>query len=209
MQLVIPIEDASSGSSISNHCLGDSPGRSNVENHPTSAALQGNRINHGILSAELRDQFESMKSIWRQARRGHNEQGSSSSNDSSQTKEKRIRSREDLKRKEREVAVETAIKVQNEIATWQNGIADLEALLAAEEEYDINEEAVEWEGVPQGGDNGPIGIREIEFVRGINNEPRQLPPQVRFPFLPRAIPTEDEIDEEEDPITLSTAAPRL
>lgn len=208
MQLVIPIEDASSGNSISNHCVGDNPGKSNGENRPASIAEQGNRVNDGILSAELRDQFESMKSIWRQARRGHNEQGSSSSTDSSQTKERRIRLREDLKRKEREVAVETAIKVQNEIATWQNGIADLEALLAAEEEQELNEEAVGWEGVPQGVENGPFGIREIEFVRGaFNNDQRQLPPQVLFPFLPRAIPTED--DEDENLVTRSTTTPRV
>ena len=208
MQLVIPIEDSSSGNSICNHCIDENPETSNAENHPTSPSVERNRVNDGILSAELRDQFESMKSIWRQARRGHNEQGSPSSNESSQTREKRIMLREDLKRKEREVAVETAIKVQNEIATWQNGIADLEALLAAEEEQELNEETVEWEGVPQEEDNGPLGIREIEFVRCINNAPLQIPPQVRFPFLPRAVPTEDEIEEDEDHTTMPTTTPR-
>ena len=195
MQLVIPIEDASSGNGISNHCVGENQGPSDAENHPRLPAGDENRVSDGILSAELRDQFESMKSIWRQARRGHGEQGSSSSNDSSQTKENRTRSREDLKRKEREIAVETAIKVQNEITTWQNGIADLEALLAAEEQ-ESNDESGEWEVMPQEEENVPVAIREIAFVRGMNNGPRQIPPQVRFPFLPRAIPMEDEIDEE-------------
>jgi len=206
MQLVIPIEDTSSGNSISNHCKREQQEQSDAENHPTGTGVHGNRGNDRILSSELRDQFECMKSIWRQARRGPSEEGSSSSNDNSATKERRHRVREDLKRKEREVAVETAIKVQNEITKWQNGIADLEALLAAEEEQESNDEAVDWEGVPQDGDNGPPGIREIAFVRRINNEPRQIP-QVRFPFLPRAIPTEDEYEEEEEDLaTMSTAA---
>jgi len=206
MQLVIPIEDTSSGNSVSSHCKGQQQEQSDAENRPESAAVQGNKGHDGILSAELRDQFECMKTIWRQARRDNNEEASSSSNDSSETRERRVRVREDLKRKEREVAVETAIKVQNEIATWQNGIADLEALLAAEEEQETNERNVEWEGVLGEGENGPPGIREISFVRRINNAPRQIPPQVRFPYLPRAIPTENDTEEEEDLVTMSTAA---
>lgn len=205
MQLVIPIEDSSSGSSISNHCKGDQQEHSDAENHPSSPSVERN---DGILSSELRDQFEFMKTIWRQARRGHIEEGSLSSNDSTETRELRLRIREDLKRKEREAAVETALKVENEIATWKNGIADLEALLAAEEEQESNEEFVELEGIPlEEGYGGPPGVREIAFVRRFNNAPRQIPPQVRFPFLPRAIPTEDEIDgDEEDLVTMSTVA---
>lgn len=203
MQLVIPIEDSSSGDK-SSHCIVERQEELEVENHPASAVLERSTGHDAILSDELRDQFESMKSIWRQARRGRNDEGSSSSNDSSETRERRVRVREDLKRKEREVAVETAIKVQNEISTWKNGIADLEALLAAEEEQESNEDADEW--VPQEeGENVPPGIREIAFVRRIN-APRQGPPQIRFPFLPQAIPTEDETEEEEDLVTMSTVA---
>lgn len=166
-----------------------------VENQTAS---QQNVGNDAILSHELRDQFETMKSIWRQARRDNGDEGSSSSNDSSETRERRVIVREDLKRKERETAVETAIKVQNEIETWENGIADLEALLGAEEQ-DFGEEAEEQ------GENGIPGIREIEFVRRDNNAPRH-PQQIQFPFLPHAIPTEDETEAEEDLVTMSTAS---
>lgn len=196
MQLVIPIEDSSSGNSKSNHCMHRHQEGLEVENQTAS---QQNAGNDAILSHELRDQFETMKSIWRQARRDNGDEGSSSSNDSSETRERRVMVREDLKRKERETAVETAIKVQNEIETWENGIADLEALLAAEEEE--SGELVE----EQEGENGLPGIREIEFVRHDNNAPRR-PHQIQFPFLPHAIPTEDETEAEEDLVTMSTAS---
>lgn len=194
MQLVIPIEDTSSGSSISHHCKGEHQEQSDAENHPASPAIEVDRCNDGILSSELRDQFESMKSIWRQARRGHDDEGSCSSNDNSEARERKLQAREDLKRKEREVAVETALKIQNEITTWQNGIADLEALLAAEEDQASNDDDVPDEE----GDNGPPGIREIAFIGRSNNVPRRIPPQIRFPSLPPAIPTEDETDGEQD-----------
>lgn len=196
MQLVIPIEDSSSGNSKSNHCMRRQQEGLEVENQTAS---QQNAGNDAILSHELRDQFETMKSIWRQARRDNGDEGSSSSNDSSETRERRVMVREDLKRKERETAVETAIKVQNEIETWENGIADLEALLAAEEEE--SGELVE----EQEGENGLPGIREIEFVRRDNNAPRR-PQQIQFPFLPHAIPTEDETEAEEDLVTMYTAS---
>jgi len=219
MQLVIPIEDTSSGSTNGNHCTGPQPEQLETDNQTVSAALERNANNDAILSMELRDQFETMKSIWRQARRDSEESGSASSADSSETKERRARVREDLKRKERETAVETAIKVQNEIATWQNGIADLEALLAAEEERTSSSEdySHQGQGVRQAeGENGPPGVREIAFVRRNNHAPRRhqgyarpppRPAQIRFPFLPPAIPTEEESDaEEEDQFTQSTSS---
>lgn len=194
MQLVIPIEDTSSGSSISNHCKGEQHEQFHAENHPASLAMEGDRCDDGILSSELRDQFESMKSIWRQARRDHGDEGSCSSNDNNEARERKLQAREELKRKEREVAVETAIKIHKEITSWQNGIADLEALLAAEEEQASNDDDVPDEE----GDNGPLGIREIAFIRRSNNVPRRIPPQIRFPSLPPAIPTEDETNGEQD-----------
>eukprot|EP00751_Fragilariopsis_kerguelensis_P008179 CAMPEP_0170786344 /NCGR_PEP_ID=MMETSP0733-20121128/17532_1 /TAXON_ID=186038 /ORGANISM="Fragilariopsis kerguelensis, Strain L26-C5" /LENGTH=83 /DNA_ID=CAMNT_0011132143 /DNA_START=533 /DNA_END=784 /DNA_ORIENTATION=+ len=74
-----------------------------------------------------------MKSIWRQAQRENDDDDGSSSNTTM--------IRKDLKRKERDTAVETAIKIDNEISQWRGGIADLEALLAAEEqsEYSVIE----------------------------------------------------------------------
>lgn len=209
MQLVIPIEDTSNGSGASNHCIEQPREReTGTRNRSAEAAIDRNDSNNAndddaILSGDLRDQFEAMKSVWRQARRGSEDAGSSSSNDSSETRERRAMVRADLKRKERETAVETAIKVANEIATWQHGIADLEALLAAaeeDEELSIEEETDEGdEGDEVVRENGPPGVREIEFVA------RHAPPrpaQVRFPFLPPAIPT----DEEEDHATSSASS---
>lgn len=194
---MIPIEDTSSGSNNSNHCIDRKQEELEVENLAASTAVERNRGNDVVLSAELREQFETMKSIWRQARRGQDDDRSSSSTDNTDTRERRIRVCQELRRKEREIAVETAIKVQNEIEKWQNGIADLEDLLAAEEEQEWSEED---------GENGPPGIREIAFVRRNDNVPRQNPPQIRFPCLPPAIPTEDETEEAEEVITMSTAS---
>lgn len=202
MQLVIPIEDSSSGSKKCNHCIGRQQDEIEVDDRTASGAMDKNTGNEAILSAELRDQFENMKSIWRQARRGEDDEGSFSLNDNSEKRERRVRIREDLKRKEREIAVKTAIQVQNEIATWQSGIADLEALLAAEEEDEPNNEIGEME---EEGDNGPPGIREIAFVRRNINVPRQHLPRIQFPSLPPAILTEDDAEEEEDLVTMSTA----
>lgn len=197
MQLVIPIEDPGSGSNHSNHCRDRKQEDLDVGKRVASAVVERNEANDVLLSTGLREQFETMKSIWRQARRGKEDEGSSSSTDDIETRHRRVRVREDLKRKERETAVETAIKVQNEIETWQNGIADLEALLAAEEEQESDEE----EGV-----NGPPGIREISFVRRNHNVQRENHPQIRFPYLPPAIPTEDETEEAEDLVTMSTVS---
>jgi len=205
--VVIPIEDTRSRVKKGNRCIGGQHNELEVEDQQKSVAVERSTISDGLLSAELRDQFEHMKSIWRQAHRGNDDERSLSSNDSSQPREKRFRVREDLKRKQREAAVETAIQVETEITAWQNGIADLEALLAAEEDEESSVEVDGWQEDPQDGEHGPPGIREIAFVRRHNNNaPRQRPPQIRFPFLPQAIPTEDETEEEEDVVTMSTAA---
>jgi len=198
MQLVIPIEDLGSGSNHSNHCIDKKQEELDVGNRAASAVVERNEANDVLLSTGLREQFETMKSIWRQARRGQEDEGSSSSTSTgdTETRHRRIRVRNDLKRKERETAIETAIKVQNEIETWQSGIADLEALLAAEEEQDSDEEEAE---------NGPPGIREIAFVRRNHDVQRENRPQIQFPYLPAAI-TEDETEEAEDLVTMSTVS---
>jgi len=201
MQLVIPIEDTSSGRNNSNHCADLKQEELGVEDRVASAVVKSNGGNDGLLSAELREQFETMKSIWREARRGQDDDESSSSTDIAETRHQRLGVREDLKRKEREAAVETAIKVQNEIETWQNGIADLEALLAAEEEQESEDEEDDDEG-----ENGPPGIREIVIVRRNYNAQRENHRQIRFPNLPPVVPTEDETEEAEDVVTMSTAS---
>jgi len=197
MQLVIPIEDLGSGSNHSSHCIDKKQEGLDVGNRAASAVVEGNEANDALLSSELREQFETMKSIWRQARRDQEDERSSSSTDDTETRHRRLSVRKDLKRKEREAALETAIKVQNEIETWQNGIADLEALLANEEEEESEEEE---------GENGPPGIREIAFVRRNRDVQRENYPQIQFPYLPAAIPTEDETEEAEDLVTMSTVS---
>ena len=91
---------------------GDQGGKSEDATGRPGSSKAGNS---DVLSAELRDNFEAMKSVWRQARRA----------DTDET--------EDLRRKEREIAVETALALDAEISRWQTGIAELEALLATEE----------------------------------------------------------------------------
>jgi hypothetical protein len=209
MQLVVPVEDSSSGSgsaaSTSNRC---SAGRLTATGAVgTDANINQDLDNNNdddILSDELRDQFETMKSVWRRARRGDRNGGSSSSSSNSineedaETKERRrAMIRKDLKRKERETALETAIKVDNEINQWRNGIADLEALLAAEDS-DMDEDDELRVGQQN---NGPPGVREIAFVvRNNNNRQHQQhiinPPA--FPFLPPMIPPEDGLLDDED-----------
>jgi hypothetical protein len=76
-----------------------------------------------VLPEELRANFEAMKSVWRQARRASGEE------------------EEELRRKERELAIETAVSADAEIAKWQSGIAELEALLAEGGEEDELEES--------------------------------------------------------------------
>lgn len=195
MQLVVPIDDSSSGSATrSNQCLRQHHPQREAENLTATGAVGGNVNNdYAILSDDLRDQFETMKSIWRQARRGND--GNSSSNTTM--------IRKDLKRKERDTALETAIKVDNEISQWRGGIADLEALLAAEEESEssfVQDNAEEEVAVEN---NGPPGIREIAFIarNNMNNNRQQRihpPVQLRFPLLPPVIPVvEDEYEEDE------------
>jgi hypothetical protein len=80
---------------------------------------------------------------------------------------------------------------------WRNGIADLEALLAAEDS-DMDEDDELRVGQHN---NGPPGVREIAFVvRNNNNRQHQQhiinPPA--FPFLPPMIPPEDGLLDDED-----------
>jgi hypothetical protein len=72
-----------------------------------------------VLPRELRAQFEDMKSIWRKSRR----------DSSSATPAEK----EELKRKERQMAVETALAVDSEISRLQSGIAELEAMLVQQD----------------------------------------------------------------------------
>lgn len=185
MQLVVPIEDTSSGnsSSSSNHCI-DKQNRCDHETESRSASdsLERNPINVGpVLSDDLRDQFEAMKSVWRQARRGSGDFDTSLSTGSNVARERQENLREELKRKERETAIETAIMMERELSLWQEGIADLEALLADEDEQESNEETLaEADEHSEVEDDIPLGIREVVFAREMHE---QAPAEIQFPFL--------------------------
>ena len=84
-------------------------------NGETSQSESNDDNNRTALPDELRENFEAMTSVWRQALRASGEEA------------------KDLRRREREKAVETAIAVDAEINRWQNGIAELEALLSEQE----------------------------------------------------------------------------
>lgn len=112
----------------------------------------------GILPDDLRESFEAVKAAWRQSRRASAEEA------------------EELRRKEREIAVETALGVDAEISRWQNGIAELEALLAQEDQ--------DGEGV--GDESNNDAGRQQQQQAGI----------LRFPSLPPVVPPEDDDDDE-------------
>jgi hypothetical protein len=101
-----------------------------------------------VLSNDLREQFERMQALWRHARRPDDEES------------------EELKRKEHSAALETAVAIESEMKMWQNGIAELEAILAEEGDdhhHDSEEQA-------------PVVPQEV----------------VRFPNLPPIIPAEED-----------------
>jgi len=121
----------------------------------------------GVLSQELRESFEAMKAVWRQAGRDRGE-------DPAVT--------EELKRKEREQAIETALAVDSEVAKWQSGIAELEAMLASAEEEE---------------DEGEFSEEGEEDTSVDSNHHGRPLPAVRFPSLhPVVVPDDDEHEDD-------------
>jgi len=134
----------------------------------TSGRMYHRNIGNSILSDDLRDQFESMKRISRQARRrGDNDDDRycDTGHENSNINE--------LKRKERQTAIETAIKVDNEINQWRDDIANLEALLLAEEQDGESSSSstkdTQCEEDELRTNNNDVGITEIAFVVHHNN----------------------------------------
>jgi hypothetical protein len=148
-----------------------------------------------VLSQELREQFETMKEVWRQAKRASSNAESDHENDpppqmdDAQESSESHLVRQNLKRKERETAVETALAVDAEIASWRNGIAELEAMLAAEEEFDSN---------PSNGDELFQPVYEQGQENASSRRPLLLPPlqqdnaHLQFPLLPPIVPDDDD-----------------
>lgn len=119
MQLFIPPleETAPQEDTSSDNGMAQDP--NNISN-----SNQDENSGRGVLPQELRENFEAMKSVWRQSRRATNSGEES----------------EELKHKERVTAEETAIAVDTEISRWQSGIAELEALLLVAEQEDQEDE---------------------------------------------------------------------
>lgn len=135
----------------------------------TTIRLNRSTVGDSILSDDLRDQFEVMKRISRQAQRRNLNNGTGVDVDDihSETDHKNSHHPE-LKHKVRETAIETAIKVDNEINQWRDEIANLEALLLAEEDDD--EDSLSSTDDDQYNNEVELGITEIAFVVQNHNE---------------------------------------
>lgn len=135
----------------------------------TTIRLNRSNVGDSILSDDLRDQFEVMKRISRQAQRRILNNGTGNDDDDihSETDHKN-RHHPELKHKVRETAIETAIKVDNEINQWRDEIANLEALLLAEEDDD--EDSLSSTEDDQYNNEVELGITEIAFVVQNHNE---------------------------------------
>ena len=161
MQLIVPPLDGNKSQEQDNAAAAAaSSGGMNpdAESHDSSEG-QGS-----VLPDGLRANFEEMKSVWRDARRATNGE-----------------EREELKRKERVLAAETAVAAHAEIAMWQNGIAELEALLREQEQ--------------DGG--GAEDEEEADELGG--EQPQQDNVVVEFPaLLSIVVPEEGEMDAEHD-----------
>jgi hypothetical protein len=126
----------------------------------TSQSESNNANNRTVLPDELRENFEAMQYVWRQSLRASGEEA------------------KELSRKEREKAVETAIAVDAEINRWQNGIAELEALLSAQE------------GRQDYSDDDGDDEEDAESNHG-GHLPQPQRNAIVFPLLPPVIPPED------------------
>lgn len=155
----------------------------NKEGTNASEQEDGNP-NHGkrsILPSELKERFEAIRTIGRQRGRASNydtgKQQDIDNVDATKEGPDGNPSLEDLKRKERVTATELSVAIYSEISKWKNGIAELEAVLAAMDEEDEDEQRG----------------AQVEDVMD-----RAPPPRViRFPALPPLVPPEEE-EEEED-----------
>ena len=155
MQLIVPLLEEDDTSQPGDMARNEGPKETNGgEDFGDTDAHHGRNLPHG-----LRESFEAMKSLWRQVGR-HNEEESATL--------------EELKHKERQQAIETALAIESEVAKWQNSIAELEAMLAEEDTDDNYSEQDDEESFPE----------EVPPVPG-----------VRFPSLPPVVVPEEDLDE--------------
>lgn len=195
IHLIVPLEDDTDSSTGSSHRMNQVTGAPAA----ASVAIPNGNVNvkdkkaessSGVLSDELREQFETMKAVWRQTKRANSVD--------EDIQDGNLPCQEELKRKERETAVETALAVDEEISRWKNGIAELEAMLAAEEDSSVGSNISEDDSMEEH-QEGVQGQQRAGVVRMHHrHRSAQQPPQphLGFPDLPPVVPNEedDEID---------------
>jgi hypothetical protein len=159
--IIPPIEE----NNIPQH--GDVERRLRQASHEKEGCRNVSYNNQGVIPDELRQNFDAMMAIWRQADR---QNGVDSAD------------LDELRRKERAQAIETALAVEAEIVKWQTGIAELEAMLAADDDED------------------DVDRYNHDEERGSNNEvvdgSLQVHPvaAIRFPSLPPVVVPDDNDD---------------
>jgi len=159
MQLIVPLLEEDETSQPGDMARNEGPNETNGgEDFGDADAHHGRHLPHG-----LRESFEAMKSIWRQVSRQNEEESVAL---------------EDLRHKERQQAIETALAIESEVAKWQNSIAELEAMLASVDNEEDND------------DNYSEQEDEESFAEEVPPVPG-----VRFPLLPPVVVPEDDLDE--------------
>jgi hypothetical protein len=178
MQLLLPpLEDGSNeGASRS----GDGRSSPSGSSDGTDGHIGAND-SRSLLTPHLRESFETMKSIWRHSRRPNSTGNESFDGDDADS----------LKRKQRELAVETALAVNSEITRLQSGIAELEALLNVPQHHDYDDDD---EDDDDGVDEDSFSVENSDA----DDEPQDYHPDVNpdVPIvLPLVIPVEDDNDD--------------
>lgn len=181
MQLIIPPWEESGSQDGSKSLTKDNEEDLDRREATHSTEKEEENSNHSgsnILPPELKEKFEAIRALGRQLGRASNYETEKhyESDDASASNgvPDGNTSKEDLKRKERAIATDAALAIDSEISKWRNGIAELEAVLAAMDEEDEAE---------QGGSH-------VEGGRELPNPPRVI----RFPALPPLVPPEEDED---------------
>jgi len=135
---------------------GDSSGN-NPKNNPKE---KKDKAEKSVLSNELQDRFKSMRSLLR----GVQVDGEQSNN-------------EEVKRKQRQMAMETALLVESEVSRLESGIAELENLLLQQGQQQHNQ----------------------QFLRGdeVEQEEDDAEAVLVFPSLPSIVAEEDDAEYDE------------
>jgi hypothetical protein len=203
VQVIVPLDDdpASSGSmKVANKSLSAAAGAvsdSKVEEEGRKELCSEN--SSAVLSDELREQFETMKAVWRQARRPS---ADDLGEDADKSEAQDAVEDEEVRRKQRKTAVETALAVDAEISRWKNGIAELEAMLAAEDanrEDDSSSGGGELEPFWDQGQENVADYQE-QFPRNqiLQDAAHPHPPLLQFPHLPPVVLDDDDCDSVDD-----------